>query len=120
MFVLPHYYNSFKKEESLFMLTLLNSLFGAKTDFKALVKNGAIIIDVRTAAEFKGGHIKNSLNIPVDQIGNNIKTIAAYKKPIIACCASGMRSGAATASLKKAGIEAYNGGAWNSLQRAIS
>lgn len=102
------------------MLSLLNSLFGTKTDYKALVKNGAIIIDVRTPSEFKSGHIHNSINIPVDQINANIKKIADYKKPIIACCASGMRSSTATATLKKSGIEAYNGGAWHSLQRAIA
>lgn len=102
------------------MMGILNGLFGPKTDFKALVKNGAVIIDVRTPSEFKGGHIPNSINIPVDQISSNIKKIEAYKKPIITCCASGMRSGTAASALKKAGVEAYNGGPWNTLLQAIN
>jgi phage shock protein E len=101
------------------MFNLLSGLFGPKTDFKDLVNKGAIIVDVRTKSEFSSGQIPQSINIPVDQIQTNIKKIAAYKKPIITCCASGMRSSAAASALTKAGIEAYNGGPWSSLQQAI-
>jgi phage shock protein E len=39
---------------------------------------------------------------------------------VITCCASGMRSGSATAILKQAGVEAYNGGSWMSLQNKMA
>lgn len=100
-------------------MSFLSKLFGPKTDYKALVQNGAVIVDVRTAGEYKSGHIKGSLNIPVDEIKNKTGELKKKGKPVITCCASGMRSGMAKNTLKQAGIEAYNGGSWNSLQNKI-
>mgnify|MGYP003411451526 FL=1 len=47
----------------------LNNLFASKPgiDFKELVKQGAVIVDVRTASEYKTGHIAGSLNIELDK-----------------------------------------------------
>lgn len=92
---------------------------GPKVNYAELVKLGAIILDVRSKGEFNGGHIKGSINISVDQLGNNLSKLKDKSKPIITCCASGMRSSAAASALTKAGIEAYNGGPWSSLQQAI-
>ena len=80
------------------------------------VEKGAIIIDVRSPGEFSGGHIKGSKNIPLNEIGAKINEIKKLNKPVIACCASGMRSSQATSILKQNGIEAINGGGWQSLQ----
>jgi len=94
--------------------------FGPKVDFAELVNQGAIIIDVRSKGEFAGGHIKGSVNIPVDQIGKNIQKLKSKNKPIITCCASGMRSASAKNILRSNGFtEVYNGGAWRSLQNKI-
>lgn len=102
------------------MLEFLSNLFsGTKVDFKQLVQDGAVIIDVRSPMEFDSGHIKNSKNIPVDQIQNKINTIKNMNKPIITVCKSGGRSGMAKSILSQAGIEVYNGGPWDSLQAAI-
>ncbi len=98
----------------------LEKLFGPKTDYKALLKNGAVIVDVRSAAEFNSGHIKGARNISVELVQSRIKELLQLKKPIITCCASGVRSGMATRILKSAGIEAYNGGSWAGLQSKIS
>ncbi|HRB19894.1 MAG TPA: rhodanese-like domain-containing protein, partial [Chitinophagales bacterium] len=38
--------------------------FGPKVDYKQLLQEGAVIIDVRTKAEYQSGHIKGSMNIP--------------------------------------------------------
>lgn len=90
--------------------------FGNKSEnIKNFVEKGAIIIDVRTVGEFKGGHIKNSKNIPLNTIGNQIDAIKKANKPVIVCCASGMRSAQANSILKNNGIECINGGGWNSL-----
>jgi rhodanese-related sulfurtransferase len=97
------------------MVGFLKKLFGPGTDFKALVSNGALIVDVRTTNEFKGGHIKNALNIPVDTIAGKVRELKEKGKPVITCCASGIRSARAAAILKQNGIEAYNGGSWVSL-----
>jgi len=87
-------------------------------DYKELVKNGAIIIDVRSQGEFKSGHIKGSLNIPLPEIASSLGKIPK-SKVIITCCASGMRSGSAKGILKSKGYEVHNGGSWASLNAKI-
>lgn len=103
------------------MLNSILSIFGLgkKVNYKELVENGAIIIDVRSKSEYNSGHIKGSVNIPLDQLSNNVKK---FKKDqvIITCCASGIRSGAAKSLLKSVGFEhAINGGSWYSLNNKI-
>ena len=83
------------------------------------VEKGAVIIDVRSPGEFAGGHIKGSKNIPLNEIGAKINEIKKLNKPVIACCASGMRSSQATSILKQNGIDAINGGGWQSLQSKL-
>ena len=93
---------------------------GPKTDYSELVKQGAIILDVRSKGEFAGGHIKNSINIPVDQLSNNLAKLKDKNKCIVCCCASGMRSGTAKRILESQGYKAvFNGGSWNGLQNKL-
>lgn len=93
--------------------------FGPKMDYLQLKKQGAIIIDVRTKNEFGGGHIKGSINIPLQNLQNRLSKINK-DKPIITCCASGMRSATARRILKSNGCkEVYNGGGWMSLKNKI-
>ncbi|HRV52074.1 MAG: Thiosulfate sulfurtransferase PspE precursor [Bacteroidetes bacterium ADurb.Bin141] len=104
------------------MIQLIKNLFGIgpKADFKELVQSGAQIIDVRTKQEFQGGHIKGSVNIPLQNLSNNLSKIKK-DKPVITCCASGMRSASAKSILTSKGFnEVYNGGGWMSLQNKIS
>ena len=70
------------------------------------------IIDVRTQAEFIGGHVEGSINIPLQEIPVRIQEIKNLDQPIILCCASGNRSGQATAFLKSHNIDCSNGGSW--------
>ena len=94
--------------------------FGSKTEnINEFIEKGAIIIDVRSVGEFQGGHIKGSKNIPLNTIESKINEIKKTSKPVIACCASGMRSAQATSILKQNGIEAINGGGWSSLQNKL-
>ena len=95
------------------------SLFGgSKTNEKVgvLLKQGALIIDVRTPDEYRGGHITESVNIPLNMIPGKVNELKRKNKAIITCCRSGARSGMAADQLCNAGIEAENGGPWNSLQ----
>lgn len=96
---------------------LLNTLFGPKADLSKIKREGAIILDVRTIGEYKNGHGNGSVNIPLDQVKNKIEKLKAYNKPIITCCASGMRSGTAKSILKSNNIEAYNGGSWTKVDQ---
>ncbi|MDG1348626.1 MAG: rhodanese-like domain-containing protein [Flavobacteriales bacterium] len=102
-------------------MSILKKIFGIKsTDYNQLMKDGGIVIDVRTPGEFNSGHIKGSINIPLDKIKSKIKKIENLKKPVIFCCASGMRSGQATSITKSRGIDVYNGGGWSSLDRKLN
>ena len=94
--------------------------FGNKSNsIQEFKDKGAIVIDVRSQGEFAGGHIKGSKNIPLNEIGSKINDIKKLNKPVIACCASGMRSSQATSILKQNGIDAINGGGWQSLQNKL-
>ena len=86
-----------------------------KVNFSDLMKEGAQIIDVRTPGEFNAGHINGSINIPLQNVQNNLSKIKR-DKPVITCCASGMRSASAKSILKSNGYKhVHNGGGWNSL-----
>jgi rhodanese-related sulfurtransferase len=104
------------------MLNFLKQIFSSNPapDLKALIEQGAKVIDVRTPGEFKRGHVKGSINIPLNEIQAKLRQIKQYKAPIITCCASGNRSGTAAHILQQAGVEAVNGGAWNRVDRAIN
>lgn len=101
------------------MFSFIKSLFGPGTDYKLLVQNGAVIIDVRSPQEFDNGHIKGSKNIPVNIIQREVNSIKKIGKPIITVCQSGARSGMAKGILKSAGVEVYNGGSWFGLRSKI-
>jgi rhodanese-related sulfurtransferase len=93
---------------------------GPSADFASLVQNGAIIVDVRSAGEYASGHIRGSVNIPLDRLQNNLSKLNK-QKTIITCCASGMRSASAKSILQAAGYtNVYNGGGWSGLQRQLN
>ncbi|MEM7038390.1 MAG: rhodanese-like domain-containing protein [Bacteroidota bacterium] len=98
---------------------IFSSLFGKGPDFSALIAAGATIVDVRSPAEFSGGHIEGALNIPLGEVPENMADLKKLGTPVIVCCASGMRSGRAKRMLKAEGIEVYNGGGWTSLRRHV-
>jgi phage shock protein E len=100
---------------------MIKNLFGIdpKADYTAMLKQGASIIDVRSEAEYRIGHIKGSVNIPLSKLSRYCSKLNK-EKPIITCCASGMRSAQAKNVLKSKGFsEVHNGGSWNSLQNKI-
>jgi rhodanese-related sulfurtransferase len=104
------------------MKQFLKNILGlsTKVDYKMLIQNGAQIIDVRTKGEFEGGHIKNSINIPLQNLDSGISRIKK-DRPVITCCASGMRSASAKSLLKSKGFtEVHNGGSWIALKNKIS
>jgi rhodanese-related sulfurtransferase len=100
---------------------LFNTIFGKSTNNVAeYFEKGAVILDVRSKAEYQGGHIKNAMHIPLQELNAKINQIKKLNKPVIAYCASGMRSASATSILKSQGIDAINGGGIGSLQRKLA
>ncbi|MBK7412883.1 MAG: rhodanese-like domain-containing protein [Ignavibacteria bacterium] len=78
------------------MLNFLKNMMGGGSDDVAeALRNGAIVIDVRTPAEFSGGHVAGSKNVPLNELPNKLGSMPT-SKPIVFCCASGGRSGSAT------------------------
>lgn len=104
--------------------TMINTIknllgLGPKMDYVKLVQDGATIVDVRSKGEYASGHIKGSINIPLDTLSHNLGKLKK-DKTIITCCASGLRSASAKRTLKSNGfIDVYNGGGWMSLQNKI-
>ena len=103
------------------MISALKKLFGSNnTEFSHLMKEGAIILDVRTEGEFARGHIEGAMNIPVDDLNKKVHLIKDKNKNIITCCASGRRSAFAVNILKLNGFSnVYDGGGWQNLKNKI-
>jgi len=79
------------------------------------------IVDVRTPGEFMGGHVSNSINIPLNEVPDRVEEFKSLSKPIVVCCLSGGRSGQAAAFLKANGVdEVYNGGGWMEVNGALA
>jgi len=78
------------------MIKMIKELFGfcSKENLTEKIANGTVIIDVRTPQEFAMGHVKGSVNIPLDLLPQKMNKLPK-DKPIITCCASGMRSATA-------------------------
>ena len=71
-----------------------------------LINRGALLLDVRSADEFRRGHIAGARNIPTEQVAARAGEIGKYKSgPVVVVCASGARSAAACAALRKQGYE---------------
>lgn len=80
---------------------------------KKISIDDATVIDVRSPWEYDGAHVAGSINIPLNEIPERIDEIRALHRPLVFCCASGNRSGQATAYLERLGFsEVYNGGSW--------
>ena len=102
------------------ILLIIKKRFFDNTDYKSMLDNDGIIVDVRTENEFLTGNIDNSINIPLSEISSKMSILKDKNKPIITCCASGMRSATAKQILKASGYSnVVNGGGWKSLKKKI-
>lgn len=82
----------------------------------AKIKNGAIILDVRTEDEYKTGHIDGSVNISLGTIRERYVELDT-NKTYITCCSHGLRSVKVETILKEKGFKhVYKGGAWSDLE----
>lgn len=80
-----------------------------------LLKAGAVIVDVRSRAEFASGARKGSVNIPLDEFQRGSGKLDR-SRPIIVCCASGARSATAEKLLRQQGFDrVFNVGSWTSI-----
>ncbi len=95
-------------------------LFGIKKrQVQELLDKDAIILDVRTKDEWDRGHIENAKHIPLNDLQNHVKKLQKLDKPIIVCCATGVRSAKAAEFLNLNNIVSTNGGGWMSLKNKL-
>jgi phage shock protein E len=102
-------------------MSILQNLFrtSPKTDLKNIIEQGAFLVDVRTAVEFESGHVKGSVNIPLDKIQTQLARFMD-RKNIVVFCLSGGRSGQAKSILERNGITGVtNGGGWKQVNQYV-
>jgi rhodanese-related sulfurtransferase len=103
-------------------MKLFKNLFKTKpkTDLKALINDGALVVDVRTKDEYSKGHIDGSINIPLMDIGRHLKEFKRNEYPLVIVCETGARSGMACDVLKKNQVIVYDGGKWMELDEQLN
>jgi rhodanese-related sulfurtransferase len=102
-------------------MNIFQQLFGgaAKADLNEIIKEGAYLVDVRSTGEFSLGHVKGSVNIPLDKIPAQLAKFK-NKKNIIVFCRSGNRSGQAKSILEQNGFaNVINGGTWDHVNQFV-
>lgn len=100
---------------------IINTLFPKKEviDLKSIIAQGAMLVDVRNPDEYKSGHVKGSVNIPLDQISQRLDRFK-NKNTIVVFCRSGARSKMAKSILKSNGVtNVINGGGWQEVNQFV-
>lgn len=105
-----------------FILCMNGHIRGEKPDFiipddetleKLMSEGSYTIIDIRTAEEYKEGHVIGAVNIPFEKINGNIEL--DKEKTIIVYCQEGDESNAACAALRELGYGAFDLGAYDTI-----
>ena len=102
-------------------MNLFQKFFGGgqTADLKAIIQQGAFLVDVREPGEFAGGTAKGAVNIPLGRLAAEINRFKG-KENIVVFCRSGNRSGQAKLILEQKGIKnVINGGTWEEVNRFI-
>ncbi len=102
-------------------MSIFSQLFGGgpTVDLKSVVQDGAFLVDVRNPGEFADGHVKGSVNIPLDNLTREIAQFRD-KKNIIVFCRSGNRSSMAKSLLEQQGFKnVINGGTWQNVAQFV-
>lgn len=89
-------------------MSFLSKIFGSRSVDVAganrMLADGAILVDVRSAREFKDGHAPVARNIPLDSLDRRTGTLSA-QTPIVTICHSGVRSAQAARLLSGKGFQ---------------
>lgn len=102
------------------MIKFIKKLLLPVKDYRSLVNEGAIIIDVRSKGEYYEGHISEAINIPFNKMAGKAKKIKGLQKPVIICCRSGVRSYMAKKALRKSRVKAFNAGNCEQLNQQLN
>lgn len=97
-------------------------LFGGNSSapIEDYLNEGAIVIDVRSGAEYSEGHVNGSKNIVLNTIPAKVNEIKKMNKKVITVCRSGARSGQAASFLEQNGVDVINGGPWQNVAKFVN
>jgi len=70
-----------------------------------LVRQGALLLDVRTPEEFAQAHVPGAINIPVQELAHRMGELGPKSRKVVVYCRSGGRSATATVLMQRAGYE---------------
>ena len=89
---------------------IINGLFipVAPTELDDLNKDEFIFLDVRTKEEISLGMFEGAINIPVDELRQNMDKLPKDKKKVLTYCGVGLRAYVASRQLAQKGYEVYN------------
>lgn len=99
-----------------------SALFGNADNTKLtdIVKEGAILVDVRSPGEFSSGSVKGAINIPLDQLQQQLTKFKG-KQNIVVFCRSGNRSSMAKNFLSQNGFQnVTDGGTWQNVNKVLT
>ena len=83
------------------------------------LQKGALVLDVRTTAEFASGHYPGAVHIPVSDLADRLSELGDKNRAVVVYCRSGARAGQACSLLKKAGwLHVTNAGGLDNLPAA--
>jgi phage shock protein E len=104
------------------VFVLLAPALAQEQEILTVLKDGAVLIDVRTPEEFRDGHVERALNIPYDEIHRRIESLRLDKtRPIVLYCRTGRRSGIALGTLREAGYtRIFNAGGLGEMERILA
>jgi rhodanese-related sulfurtransferase len=102
---------------------IFGNIFGGSSNnenLATLVNDGAFLVDVRSPGEFADGNVKGSVNIPLDQVQNQLAKFKD-KESIVVFCRSGNRSSQAKSILEQNGFtNVTNGGTWQDVNAVFN
>ena len=71
----------------------------------SLINEGAVVLDVRAAAQFDKGHILDARSVPSADLDAKAPSLEKYKDtPVIVYCDNGMASGKTADALRSKGF----------------
>jgi len=79
-------------------------------------EESALLVDVRSPAEFGGGHADGAINLPLQQLGSRLSELPR-DRPVVLYCRSGARSASAASMLSGQGFTVYDAGGLSSVMR---
>ncbi|HEY9172292.1 MAG TPA: rhodanese-like domain-containing protein [Verrucomicrobiae bacterium] len=86
------------------------------------LRKGAVLVDVRTVAEYNAGHLTNAVNIPLDQVTEILpQRVPDKSKVVLLHCRSGRRSGMAEKQLRALGYtNVFNVGSYGQAENLVN